>query len=88
MDNNDLEENQDFWQVLFQQTNLTLLLMEDEEMNDITKQFEFNLDDVPYGKTSVTAKAAVPIGSNFMSDVFIVTGIDEKSNQYSGFVKV
>ncbi len=87
MDNNDLEENQDFWQVLFQQTNLTLLLMEDEEMNDIPKQFEFNLD-VPYGKTSVTAKAAVPIGSNFMSDVFIVTAIDEKSKQYSGFVKV
>ena len=85
---NTLEDNQNFWKLLFQQTDLTHQLMGDaEEMKDVTKSFEFNLT-VPYGKVSVTAKPAVPVGSNFMSDVFSAAAIDEQGKKYSGFVKV
>ena len=46
---------------------------------------KFELFD--YGKIKINAKPAVPLGTNFMSDVFITDAYLENGRHYTGFVK-
>lgn len=81
-----VNEIQKFWKTVFQQTDLTQKLMKIAENNNPLTNFEFDLSG--YGKVWITAKPAVPLGTNFMSDVFITDASVEIGGQYTGFVKV
>lgn len=81
-----VNEIQSFWETVFQQTNLTQQLMAIAKKNNPSTDFEFNLSG--YGKVLINAKPAVPLGTNFMSDVFITHASDQMGVKYTGFVKV
>lgn len=78
-----LKEKQEFWKAVFQQSELTQQLM-DLKGSDLT-HFQFELSGI--GEVHVTAKPAVPLGTNFMSDVFTVQASLENA-KHTGFVKV
>lgn len=76
------EDNQDFWSTLFKESNILDKLLAGE----ITFPTEF---DVPkYGKVSVTARPAVPLGTNFMSHAFTAIALTSSGTPFSAFVKV
>ncbi|KAI9562119.1 hypothetical protein GHT06_013084 [Daphnia sinensis] len=81
-----VNEIQNFWKTVFQQTDLIQQLMKIAENHKPLINSEFDLSG--YGKISITAKPAVPLGTNFMSDVFITDATVETGGQYTGFVKV
>lgn len=76
------EENKNFWRILCNQSDLISKLMAEE----IDHPVEFHLPQ--YGKVIVTAKPAVPLGTNFMSFVFTTVAVTESGKQFSAFVKV
>ncbi len=79
-------EVKDFWESIFQKTNITEQLMNLAENNSSSMNFKFELFD--YGKVQITAKPAVPLGTNFMSDVFITSAYLENGKHHAAFVKV
>lgn len=78
-----VKENQEFWKAIFLHTNLSQKLM---ETNCVLSNIYFELPD--YGKVEIAAKPAVPLGTNFMSDVFTVNASCGGAKVYTGFVKV
>lgn len=77
----------EFWESIFQKTNLTEQLMNlAENSSSLSMDFKFELFE--YGKVQITAKPAVPLGTNFMSDVFITSAYLENGKHYTAFVKV
>lgn len=81
-----LKENQDFWTCIFKNTKLAEQLMNQEAQVSGQTEFHHQLPD--YGQVKITAKPAVPLGTNFMSDVFTLTAFPENGELYSSFVKV
>jgi len=51
-----------------------------------TANFEFDLKQ--FGETKLSVRKAVPLGTNFLSDVFNVTVIVNNNQSYEAFVKV
>jgi len=81
-----VKEVKEFWGSIFQKTNLTKQLMNLAENSSSSVDLKFELFD--YGKVQITAKPAVPLGTNFMSDVFITSAYLENGKHYTAFVKV
>lgn len=73
-----------FWSALFQETDLSFKLMHQDPSIQLI-ELTFGLKS--FGEVTITAKPAVPLGTNFMSDVYIVTA-SVQSKEYSSFVKV
>ena len=78
-----LEENQHFWRTFFRETSIIQKFMAEEMLS---ASVEFNLKS--YGKLTVSATLAVPLGTNFLSDVYTVKATLENGTHYSSFVKV
>ncbi|EFX85019.1 hypothetical protein DAPPUDRAFT_222817 [Daphnia pulex] len=76
----------EFWKSIFQKTNLTQQLMNLAENSSSSMDFKFELFE--YGKVQITAKPAVPLGTNFMSDVFITSAYLANGKHHAAFVKV
>ena len=80
-----LEDNKQFWKNLFEESDLTSQLMGKDGATPID-EFIFNI--TLYGRVHLKVKPAVPIGTNFLSDVFIASASLENGKNYRGFVKV
>ena len=80
-----LDENKVFWKTLFEESGLVKNLM---GKDGSTPFDEFKFDISSFGKVSLTVKPAVPIGTNFLSDVFIAKAVLENGKTCSSFVKV
>lgn len=73
-----------FWSALFQETDLSSKLMcQDPSVQLIEHDFTLT----SFGEVHISAKPAVPLGTNFMSDVFIITA-SFPSKEFTSFVKV
>ena len=84
MSNPEQSEQNLFWSSLFRETDLsTKLMFQDPSVQLIEHTFSLK----SFGEVNVNAKPAVPLGTNFMSDVFIVSA-NVKSKEYRSFVKV
>ncbi len=79
-----LNETKEFWKAIFQKTNFTEQLME----VDTSKLTDFTFELPIYGNICIVAIPAVPLGTNFMSDVFIANASLDTGKRYTGFVKV
>lgn len=80
-----LEDNKQFWKNLFEESDLIPQLMGKDGATPID-EFIFNIS--LYGKVHLKVKPAVPIGTNFLSDVFVANAILENGNNFRGFIKV
>lgn len=78
-----VEECKQFWEAVVQHTNLINILMK----NEIATLADQNFNLCPYGTVQITASPAVPLGTNFMSDVFIVNA-SAGDKKFKSFVKV
>ena len=72
-----------FWKSVFQETDLVSKLM---NLKWNTASFEFELKQ--FRKTKLSVRKAVSTGTNFLSDVFTVTGIVNNDDVYQAFIKV
>jgi hypothetical protein len=82
------EEIVEFWESIFQKTNLTKQLMDLAVNSSSSTDADLKFELFDYGKIKIHAKPAVPLGTNFMSDVFITDAYLENGRHYTGFVKV
>ena len=80
----DLNDTQEFWKAIFQQTRFTCQLIDVET----SKMTDFNFKLPNHGEVQINIKPAVPLGTNFMSDVYIANASLKNGKQYAGFVKV
>ena len=80
-----LEDHKQFWKNLFEESDLTSQLMGKDGATPID-EFIFNIS--LYSQVHLRVKPAVPIGTNFLSDVFIANANLENGKNYRGFVKV
>ena len=77
------QDKSNLWAAIFQETDLVSKLM-NSKWN--TANFEFDLKQ--FGETKLSVRKAVPLGTNFLSDVFNVTVIVNNNQSYEAFVKV
>ena len=77
------EESNHVWKTVFQETDLASSLVNSKW---VEANFKFNLSK--FGQIQCNVKKAVPIGTNFLSDVFTVATITEDGKHYQAFVKV
>ena len=80
-----LEDNKQFWKKLFEESDLVKQLMGKDGATPIN-EFIFNIS--LFGSVRCKVKPAVPLGTNFLSDVFIAKASLENGRNYSSFVKV
>lgn len=84
MSTDSLEKKKAFWKVVFQETNLSDKLMDTGLVDEIAMDFQLP----SFGNVHVIAKPAVPLGTNFMSDVFTTHAVLDNGTQFSAFIKV